>query len=754
MKRLLTNLAVMVSVAGTLLAISSCKEEDPAAPATVSIQVTATTPASISFTLSPENAVSVSYSVAKADAADYAFESMETKGDSDISIEETGLEENTNYIIRAYATNADGVKSEVQQKEAVTSSEASVSIDVIELKSTEITFKITPVNAVSYAYAVVESTEDVENVELKNKIDGGEAREFTETGLKENTAYSIIAAATNAAGDVSERAYESARTEIEPKVTIGEITPQSNQANVVLSFENAAKYAWSYAKKGEPQPEKDTFKEVALSGNSATLLVSGLEPSTQYTVYAYAINTKAYAGEIESKDFETIEYVQKPFEITVSNITSTDADISVTMDKEIYSKFYFVLGSNTTIMDIDSWDWASKIQTGWSWPMYFAYTDNMECNLRTWGDSDYGLTLEGTYMIGGIPEKIDGTLDNEAAIWTSATLKPVVIGESPLTCTINEVSTAMSTLTYNVTVSDENNLDCFYVYSTQGDISQNQTELDNAILSTIQRWPAYKPGKDSTLTWLSASTTYTLIAVAKDNDGKLSDASILTVTTKSLDFEGDAICSAEVSQAEKHDVTFDVTLNPGTVKVLYHSATKTDYDNDPDSFLRSLKVNNRKEITSSGDFSISGLDAGTGYVFGFVPVDEKGLPGKTVIIEQATDEYVFDGNPDATVALEINCGPNEYGGWSAVIKATPSEQVSKYFYQLKYENYNTNLTDNVFAGRCMTGQYTEYTGPQTFAGWGGNGEMVEKNASILILAIDQEGKLAPVVETRIEETWN
>ena len=754
MKRLLTNLAVMVSVAGTLLAISSCKEEDPAAPATVSIQVTATTPASISFTLSPKNAVSVSYSVAKADAADYAFESMETKGDSDISIEETGLEENTNYIIRAYATNADGVKSEVQQKEAVTSSEASVSIDVIERKSTEITFKITPVNAVSYAYAVVESTEDVESVELGNKVDGGEAREFTETGLKENTAYSIIAAATNAAGDVSERVYESARTEIEPKVTIGEITPQSNQANVVLSFENAAKYAWTYAKKGEPQPEKNTFKEVSLSGNSATLLVSGLEPSTQYTVYAYAINTKGYAGEIASKDFETIEYVQKPFEITVSNITSTNADISVTMDKEIYSKFYFVLGSNTTIMDIDSWDWESKIQTGWSWPMYFAYTDNMECNLRTWGDSDYGLTLEGTYMIGGIPEKIDGTLDNEAAIWTSATLKPVVIGESPLTCTINEVSTAMSTLTYNVTVSDENNLDCFYVYSTQGDISQNQTELDNAILSTIQRWPAYKPGKDSTLTWLSASTTYTLIAVAKDNDGKLSDASILTVTTKSLDFEGDAICSAEVSQAEKHDVTFDVTLNPGTVKVLYHSATKTDYDNDPDSFLRSLKVNNHKEITASGEFSISGLDAGTEYVFGFVPVDEKGLPGKTVIIEQATDEYVFDGNPDATVALEINCGPNEYGGWSAVIKATPSEQVSKYFYQLKYENYNANLTDNVFAGRCMTGQYTEYTGPQTFAGWGGNGEMVEKNASVLILAIDQEGKLAPVVETRIEETWN
>ncbi len=191
--------------------------------------------------------------------------------------------------------------------------------------------------------------------------------------------------------------------------------------------------------------------------------------------------------------------------------------------------------------------------------------------------------------------------------------------------------------------------------------------------------------------------------------------------------------------------------------MLYKSIEKDSWK-DEETFLKMLKVNNASSVSSDGELIIEGLDAETDYVFGFCAVGKDGTLGKHYIVEASTESYVFDGNTDAKVSISINSvkpavQDNPQFGFYVKIQAEPSQQVAEYYIQISDSSTESYLTQTDFVTNCINGSQQKYTAPAELTGFDGNGEICAPNATIWVLAIDTEGKLVPVAETKIEDTW-
>lgn len=749
MKRLLKRMSLLVPIFGMIIvSVISCKKkEEPAKPAEVDIVLKSTTVSSISFELETLNAVTVSWAVnKKGESPVYTTEDI-SDGVKPVTVD--NLEPETEYEINAYATNVSGMNSETVTVDAMTTASASVSLELVSKTSSSITFRIIPVNAESCSWTVVESSSDLENVELK-KEDIKEEKEITVEDLKENTSYSVVALATNASGEDSKRAYLSAKTETEPVVTIKSIVPEAKQVAITLEMTNVMKYAYAVLLKSDGEPEESDYMIVEKSASEANFMVSGLEPESEYMLYAYGLNVNGYAGAVVSQAFTTEEFIEKPFSIEFSDVTSTDAQVAVQFDKELYSKVHFVLGSEKKIK-IDSWNWESVIENNWSNPKFETYEDNQDFSLRNWGNTDYGLDLEATYYAGGVPVKLDGTLDLEAAVWTSAKLKPVAFGESSVKCTLTEVATSMNSVTYKVD-SDSESAEYLYTGYVSGEITDNAAIEKNAKTVICSKPKTGMFGENIMQEWLSPEKTYTFIAVAKDTEGKLSAIASKVISTKSLDYEGDATCQVTVAETGGVSMTFDCKKDEGTEKILYYFVEKSKYDEA--SFLKSLKVNNYKSVPEDGEFVIEKLYAETDYVFGFAPVDVNGVCGKCVILEAKTGSVVFDGNTEADVELQIeSVTASSASTWYVKVKGIPNDKVSKYYVKA----YSTETDDipshSRFASECLKGEVNSYTGEDEPSDWTGKGLPVGANGVLWLLVMDADGKLLPVEEIKVEETW-
>lgn len=742
-------MSLLVPIFGMIIvSVISCKKkEEPAKPAEVDIVLKSTTVSSISFELETLNAVTVSWAVnKKGESPVYTTEDI-SDGVKPVTVD--NLEPETEYEINAYATNVSGMNSETVTIDAMTTASASVSLELVSKTSSSITFRIIPVNAESCSWTVVESSSDLENVELK-KEDIKEEKEITVEDLKENTSYSVVALATNASGEDSKRVYLSAKTETEPVITIKSIVPEAKQAAITLEMTNVMKYAYAVLLKSEGEPEESDYMIVEKSATETNFIVSGLEPENEYMLYVYGLNVNGYAGTVVSQAFTTEEFIEKPFSIEFSDVTSTDAQVAVQFDKELYSKVHFVLGSEKRIK-IDSWDWESVIDKNWSNPKFETYEDNQDFSLRNWGNTDYGLDLEATYYAGGVPVKLDGTLDLEAAVWTSAKLKPVAFGESSVKCTLTEVATSMNSVTYKVD-SDNESAEYLYTGYMTGEITGSEEIEKNAKQIVCSKPKIDMFGKDITQEYLTPEKTYTFIAVAKDAEGKLSAVATKVITTKSLDYEGNATCQVSIAETGSVSMTFDCKKDEGAEKILYYFVEKSKYDEA--SFLKSLKVNNYKSVPEDGEFVIEKLYAETDYVFGFAPVDVNGVCGKCVILEARTGSVTFDGNTEADVEIQIeSVTASSASKWYVKLKGIPNDKVSKYYVDAFSTETEELPSHSRFASECLKGEVNSYTGEDEPSDWTGKGLPVGVNGVLWLLVMDADGKLLPVEEIKVEETW-
>lgn len=752
MKSIFNRIMAAALAIGLPLAISSCKQEDEAKEATISLEITGTTTESITFEITTENAATYSYAFAKsADIAAAEYVTEDAQNGSAVKIERTGLEADTEYTVKAYASNADGKNSLEAVETATTTSAASVKIQEVSKTSSSITFRLVPMNAVSVSYAVADPDEDVESMELLNKSESGEEQEFTEEDLLEDTNYTIVATATNASGEESARSYLTVKTETEPVIEITGIVPSSDQASVTVSVANAAQFAWAYSEKGSGAPEKETFRKVTVQNEVNTFIISPLEESTDYTVYVYGITSGRYEGKIISENFTTTEYIEKPFEITVGNITSTDADVTVTFDKDIYSSYYFVIGSEEWIESIEDYDFENEYNAFFSSTKPILGTENMEMCISEF-DPGKNLSLEKIYYIGGVPIKADGTVDESAKIWRQITLSPLVFGDASVTPSFDVTSTQMDNFTIDMDVTPVENLDCIYI----GSVPVSEGDEDNAV-RTLLGWSSSKVkdlsilDRDTTLAYRNPGVEYYVVLIAKDKDGRLNKA-VQKVATKSVTDQGDATAQIGEPELGPNSAVFNVTFDPGTVSVLYNSQVKDEWF-DENSFLRSLKVNNYNSISESGEISFDFLSAETNYVFGFCAVAEDGTLGKHYIIEASTSSYVFDGNQDAKVEIRLDgVTANAIYGYNVKFTAVPNEYVSKYYFAFSDTDNASYFTKASFVDQCMQGMFMEYSGEQSFTGWDGSGESCGPKATLWVLAVDTDGKLVPISETKIEGT--
>ena len=747
MKSIFNRIMAAALTIGLPLAISSCKQEDEAKDATISLEITGTTTESITFEITTENAATYSYAFAKSaeiGAAEYVTE--QAQNGSAVKIEKRGLEAETEYTVKSYATNADGKECMEAVETATTTSAASVKIETVSIAPESITFRLVPMNAVSVSYAVAGPEEDVETMELPNRSEGGEQQEFTEDGLSEDTNYTIVATATNASGEESKRAYRTVKTDISPVVEILSVVPESGQASVTVSTENAAQFAWAYSEKGADVPSRESFSKVNATGENK-FIISPLEESTEYTVYVYGISAGGYEGEIISEDFTTTEYVELPFEITVSNITSTDADITVTFDEELYSSYYFVAGSSDWITDITNYDF-EKEYSGWGGVKPKIYSEDLEIRISEF-QSGRELSLEGLYYIGGVPVKEDGTVDKDATVWRQATLSPLEFGNGSVTAEISNLNAQMSSVSFTYEVDNPDNLECVYIKCQEASLGE-----DNVVRAALKGpWTDFtEPAKDTLIEYLNPSTEYYLAVVAKDKEGNL-NKTVHSFTMKSVTDQGDATAQISGPEMSMSEAVFDVTLDPGTEKVLYVTMIK-DESYSEETLLNRLKVNNFNAITESGEFKASGLKLGTDYVFGFCAVAEDGTYGKHYIIEGSTLPLVFDGNQDAKVEVRIdNVQPGAFYGYNVWFTVTPNEQVSEYYYTLADADTESYLDEEYFVNQCLDGfTKTPYTGTQSFTGYNDQGEMCGPKAEIWILIVDQEGKFTGISKTQIDQT--
>lgn len=748
----------MLAIAATAMAcITSCKDEEKSEPAEILLEVTNYGTGSIEFEITTENASTYSYAFAKSleiENAEYTTEPA--KNGSPVTISKAGLEADTEYSIRAYATNADGLSSAVATANAKTASSASISIERVAVTPNSITFKLKPMNAVQCSYALVRQGEDAETAALDKKTEDGKEQEITETGLESNSNYTIAAAAVNQSGEESDRAFLTVRTETEPVIEIKSIEPGSDQAKVTVNVSEAVRFAWSYSEKGSEIPDRDAFTKENVSENSDnTFIISGLEENTEYILHIFGITNGGYEGKIISEDFSTTEFIEKSFEITVSNICSTDATISITFDENVYSEYYFIAPSSTYLSDVGTWDWEQKIED-MDDPMASRrikikkMAEDCEFKLSEF-DQAKVIELEGLYNIGGIPRKKDGTLDESAAYWRQVRLEPAEFGKSGMNLTISDVKPMIDKVGFKISTDNSQDFDCIWLTVLEGSI---QDPVEYAKMNTLYSHPlpSFNFEKDTVIEYLSPERDYVISAVARDKSGNLSNVAYESFATNSVTDQGDAECVVSLKEIKANHAIFDLALDPGTSKVLYHYAEKDDYFEEK-NFLENLKTGNSLYLEQDGELKLENLSSETDYVFGFCAVGEDGILGKHYLFEYKTSAHEFNGNPEAAVKITIDGVTEDQWGFMAKISAEPNSFVSEYYIVISDADNSKTLTKSVFADRCLRGQYEAYEGPASLTGWDGQGESCGSEATVWVLAIDTEGGLVPIAETRIEETW-
>ena len=214
----------------------------------------------------------------------------------------TGLQPNTHYYVRAYATNSTGTVYGTQRQfttSPATPTVTTASVSDLTCKSAtcggNVTFEgISPVTARGVCW----STSSNPTISDSLTVDSSGLGSFTSliTGLQPNTHYYVRAYATNSAGTVYGTQRQFTTSLATPTVTTASVsgvtcttaTCGGNVSVEGVSPVTARGVCWSTS----PNPTISDSLTVDSSGvGSFTSLITGLQPNTHYYVRAYATNS-------------------------------------------------------------------------------------------------------------------------------------------------------------------------------------------------------------------------------------------------------------------------------------------------------------------------------------------------------------------------------------------------------------------------------------------------------------------------------
>ena len=241
--------------------------------------------------------------------------------------------------------------------------EPTVSISLVgEAKTTSIDFSLTPANAESVAWQIVEAGKTVptaEEILASGHSAGTETATYTADGLTPETSYVLAAAAAN--GDL----YSSVATlevttlaegggeVIAPTVAVESVRPKRDGLTFTYTHEDAEAIAYVVVGRSEAIPHAEEIMQngahVDLSQGEVT--VEGQIPNTEYTLAVAAQNGTAYS-EVQSEFFTTL-YDYQIDEDTVLTFTSVRID-GISGDDNEAKKFVTVFtteeGAELTVL--------------------------------------------------------------------------------------------------------------------------------------------------------------------------------------------------------------------------------------------------------------------------------------------------------------------------------------------------------------------------------------------------------------------
>lgn len=184
-----------------------------------------------------------------------------------------------------------------------------------------------------FAYRQANSQESERMVEASAKQPDGRYT-FTLSGLSSETDYEVRSFATNAKGTgYGEAATLSTSAPELPILTLTIKETRSSSVEVIATIDNEnnlsetiteAGFCWSTT--NEEPTINDNKQIVTLDGNTLKAQINGLEPNTQYTIRAYAVNKKTQTGYSSAASFTT-QQSSVPLmgitEIVAVDVTST-----------------------------------------------------------------------------------------------------------------------------------------------------------------------------------------------------------------------------------------------------------------------------------------------------------------------------------------------------------------------------------------------------------------------------------------------
>ena len=234
--------------------------------------------------------------------------------------------------------------------------EPTVSISLVgEAKTTSVDFTLTPANAESVAWQIVEAGETVptaEEILASGHSVGTETATYTADGLTPETSYVLAAAAAN--GDLYSSVAklevttlaEGGGEVIAPTVAIESVRPKRDGLTFTYTQEDAEAIAYVVVGRSEAIPHAEeilqTGTPVDLSQGEVTM-EERLEPNTLYTLAVAAQNGTAYS-EVQHEFFTTL-YDYQIDEDTVLTFTSVNID-GITEGSNGVSRFVTTFTTN------------------------------------------------------------------------------------------------------------------------------------------------------------------------------------------------------------------------------------------------------------------------------------------------------------------------------------------------------------------------------------------------------------------------
>lgn len=732
----------IMALSASLAFFSSCeKDETQALPASVRISINSTTASSIGFSLVPQNAVSMAYAVKQAsEEGDPEFNVVESGDSTFIKVE--NLVENTTYVIYANATNQAGETSGNVSQEAVTTSNAQISIELLQAGAKSLTFLLKPVNAARMGYAVVLPYES-ETCELVMEETGME-KEITKDGLEPNTSYTIVAQAFNSDGDASERTFRSVRTEKDPAVSINEVKPSYSDATINFTCSDVVSLHYAVTEAGSDPAEAD-FKTISEIGDKTSLTVYGLEPETEYTVHMYGTGQSGYVGDTAACDFTTTAEGDANLSVRISDVTSLDAMVTVNFKTDTIRDVAWIAGTAESLGDPEAFDWNTAISVNWTAKTINSGMIDYPMSLSgSW--PNLGISPGGTVLVGFCPRgaKSRGVL-TEQAIWKEITFDELHFGTSQVSVSVNASRLSHRRVDFTVTTDDAHG----YYYGVEKTSNlQTQENLEYYVMNYLMK--GYTGGLLSdfgTLKMqdgLEPGTPYTIVVLPVDVNGGMGEIVTYEFESKPVNTDGKASVNFEITEVFYTYVKFSAELDSET-ECLYYYFFDPSKERYTEEFCTSELLLKQYYVSESSVIGIAtnefdNIGCNRDYQLWLCAEDKDG--NLSAITKQAihTKAPVFDGN--AVVDIQIN---------GSDVRFVPDTNTAKYWYGYLIEGV-VDGGDEAIVNAIMNVHHS-MGGDLVFDNAPCEGEatdIIYDGYTICVIAEDIQGRLSPIIKRKIE----